>query len=222
MPLFGDPARWPHDDLIGWSDPADVDAAVVVEAYGTGVFPMPVQDVMGWWSPVARGVLPLDGLRVSRSLRKTAKRYRITVDRAFTQVIDRCADPSREGAWIDRRIRELYAELHAAGIVHSVEAWDDADRLVGGLYGVALGGLFAGESMFHDPEHGRDASKAALIGLVDVLRGAGRPQERLLDVQWRTDHLATLGVVEVPRAAYLARLDQALGLPGVDWGSAPR
>lgn len=217
MPLFGDPARWPDDDLIGWSDPDEVDAMVVVEAYGSGVFPMPVQEVMGWWSPMDRGVLPLDGLRVSRSLRKTAKRYRITVDQAFAEVIARCADPAREGAWIDGRIRELYAELHAAGIVHSVEAWDGEGRLVGGLYGVALGGLFAGESMFHDPEHGRDASKAALIGLVERLRAAGHPEQRLLDVQWRTDHLATLGVEELPRSAYLARLDRALAVPPVAW-----
>lgn len=222
MTLFGDPDRWPDDDLIGWSDPADVDAAVVVEAYGSGVFPMPVEDVMGWWSPVARGILPLDGLRVSRSLRKTAKRYRITVDEAFVEVIARCADPRREGAWIDGRVRELYAELHAAGIVHSVEAWDAEGRLVGGLYGVSLGGLFAGESMFHDPEHGRDASKAALIGLVERLRAAGDADDRLLDVQWRTDHLATLGVVEVPRPDYLESLDRALGVGGVEWGSSPR
>ncbi|GAB3625020.1 leucyl/phenylalanyl-tRNA--protein transferase [Mariniluteicoccus endophyticus] len=210
MTTFGPPEDWPADDLIGWS--REVDPMMVVEAYASGVFPMPVEDVMGWWSPLRRGILPLDGLKVSRSLRKTAKRYRITVDQAFGQVIDRCADPARDGFWIDGTIRALYRSLHAGGIAHSVEAWDAEGRLVGGLYGVAIGGLFAGESMFHDTVHGRDASKAALIGLVDVLRAAGDIDRRLLDVQWQTDHLATLGVVEVPRSAYLARLEQALEL----------
>ncbi|GAB3705831.1 leucyl/phenylalanyl-tRNA--protein transferase [Mariniluteicoccus flavus] len=219
MTTFGDPAHWPDDDLVGWSD--EIHPDMVVEAYANGVFPMPLEDAMGWWSPVRRGVLPLDGLKVPRSLRKSAKRYRITVDTAFDRVIARCGDRSRDGFWIDDTIRELYAALHRAGIVHSVEAWDAEDRLVGGLYGVALGGLFAGESMFHDPEHGRDASKGALIGLVAILRAAGSEDQRLLDVQWRTDHLASLGVVEVPRPAYLWRLERALELPAPDWGAVP-
>lgn len=220
---FGPPRRWPDDDLIAVS--RDVDAAMVLDAYRHGVFPMPVRRrLMGWWSPVDRGILPLDGLRVTRSLRKMLGRYEIRVDTAYADVLARCADPKRPGSWIDARIATIYTELHQRGIVHSVEAWDHDGVLVGGLYGVSLGGLFAGESMFHDPVRGRDASKAALVALVERLRTAGGA-DRLLDVQWRTDHLATLGVVEVDRDDYLTRLDRALRLPAPDWaapdGAAP-
>jgi leucyl/phenylalanyl-tRNA--protein transferase len=143
-------------------------------------------------------------------------RYEIRVDTDFGQVLGRCADPKRPGSWIDARIRDIYTDLHHRGIVHSVEAWNPDGVLVGGLYGVSLGGLFAGESMFHDPVLGRDASKAALVGLVERLRAAGGA-DRLLDVQWRTDHLATLGVVEIDRSDYLTRLDRALALPDPLW-----
>jgi leucyl/phenylalanyl-tRNA--protein transferase len=181
---------------------------------------MPLQPgLMGWWSPVERGVLPLDALRVPRSLRKMLPRYEIRVDRAFPQVLAACADPRRPHGWIDGDIGRVYLELHARGVVHSVEAWS-GDDLVGGLYGVSLGGLFAGESMFHDPVRGRDASKAALVALVDLLRGEGgdgSEDGRLLDVQWRTDHLASLGVVEIDRPDYLGRLRRALTLPPPLW-----
>ncbi len=122
------------------------------------------QDPMGWFSPVRRGVLPLDGLRVSRSLRRSAGAFEIRVDTAFEEVIDACGDRRRPDGWITRDVRAAYFELHELGWVHSVEAWRDG-RLAGGLYGVAIGGLFAGESMFHRE---RDASKVALMGLVDV------------------------------------------------------
>jgi leucyl/phenylalanyl-tRNA--protein transferase len=215
---FGPPSRWRDDDLIGVSH--DVDAAMVLDAYRYGVFPMPVRrGLMGWWSPLDRGILPLDGLRVARSLRKMLGRYEIRVDTAFTDVLDRCADARRPGSWIDADIRSIYTQLHREGVVHSVEAWTHDGELAGGLYGVSLGGLFAGESMFHDPVTGRDASKAALVGLVERLRAAGGA-ERLLDVQWRTDHLATLGVVEVERREYLLRLERALTLPAPSWPRA--
>lgn len=204
--LFGDASTWPDQDLIGISE--EFDAHITVEGYAAGVFPMPIDGrVMGWWSPTRRGILPLDGLRVSRSLRKQAKRYSTTIDAAFGDVLDRCADPKREAAWIDSRIRRVYTQLHAAGIAHSVETWDAEGNLVGGLYGVHVRGLFAGESMFHDDELGRDASKVALMRLVTHLRETG---VTLLDVQWRTDHLATLGVIEVSRGEYLTLLDDAL------------
>jgi leucyl/phenylalanyl-tRNA--protein transferase len=213
---FGTAQRWRPSDLIAVS--REFSADLVLEAYRSGVFPMPVRaGVMGWFSPLRRGVLPLDGLRVSRSLRKMTARYEVTVDCAFDQVLARCADPRRPGGWIDGRIRGTYLELHAAGVVHSLEAWDAAGRLAGGLYGVSLGGLFAGESMFHDPVRGRDASKVALVALVARLRAAGEPDRRLLDVQWCTPHLATLGVVEVSRTAYLQRLGDALTLATPDW-----
>ena len=221
---FGAPETWPDDDLVAVSHDIDVD--LTLAAYGSGVFPMPLQPgLTGWWSPVQRGVLPLDGLRVPRSLRKMLGRYEIRVDTAFEQVLAACADPRRPHGWIDDDIGRVYRELHARGVVHSVEAWAGGE-LVGGLYGVSLGGLFAGESMFHDPERGRDASKAALVALVEVLRsgdgddvgdGRGGRPARLLDVQWRTDHLASLGVVEVDRADYLGRLRRALRLPAPDW-----
>lgn len=215
---FGPPSRWRDDDLIAVS--RDVDAAMVVEAYRSGVFPMPVRrGLMGWWSPLDRGILPLAELRVTRSLRKMIGRYEIRVDSAFAQVLARCADPRRPGSWIDRDIRSIYSELHRDGVVHSVETWTDDGRLAGGLYGVSIGGLFAGESMFHDPVIGRDASKVALVGLVELLTAAGR-EDRLLDVQWQTPHLASLGVIEIDRDDYLRRLERTLALPAPDWSLA--
>ncbi len=168
---------------------------------------------MGWWSPDPRAIMPLDGLQVSRSLRKSCDRFDVRVDAAFEDVIDACADRRRPGGWITPEIRDAYVELHRLGWAHSVEAWSaDGSELLGGLYGVAIGGLFAGESMFH---RSADASKVALVTLVEILREDVEPA-RLLDVQWRTDHLASLGAVELPRPVYLARLADALPvtLPG--------
>ena len=219
--IFGPPRDWPTQDLIGLSDELDPD--LVVLAYRCGVFPMPLHNSwfparMGWWSPMRRGVLLPDGMRVTRSLRQAAKRYVTTVDAAFDQVISRCADPSRPHGWIDDDIVNAFTLLHQHGVVHSVEAWTPDGRLAGGLYGVSLGGLFAGESMFHDPEIGRDASKVALLRLVRAMQRDG-DTERLIDVQWRTDHLASLGVIEIDRDEYLAALDETLGLPAPDWAS---
>lgn len=215
---FGPSERWRASDLIAASRDFDVDQAL--EAYRNGVFPMPLGDgrreLMGWFSPLDRGVLPLERLVVSRSLRKMLPRYDIRVDTDFAGVLAGCADPGRSGAWIDGAIRSVYTCLHEQGVVHSVEAWTASGELAGGLYGVSIGGLFAGESMFHRPDVGRDASKAALVGLVNVLRSDGQ-SDRLLDVQWQTPHLASLGVVEISRAAYLARLRRALALPAPDW-----
>jgi leucyl/phenylalanyl-tRNA--protein transferase len=170
---------------------------------------MPVRRrTIGWWSPDPRGILPLDGLRVSRSLRRSVARFDVRVDTAFGEVIDACADPRRDGAWINPPLRAAYSELHRLGWVHSVEAWDD-DGLAGGLYGVVIGGLFAGESMFH---RRTDASKVALVGLVERLVAGGGV---LLDVQWATDHLRRLGVIEISRDDYLRRLGDAVELPPV-------
>jgi leucyl/phenylalanyl-tRNA--protein transferase len=203
------PARDAGDDLVGRG--ADLEPGTLLAAYRQGIFPMPADRRRGgmlWWSPVLRGVLPLDGLRVSRSLRQSARRMQIRVDTAFDEVVAACGDPRRDGAWIDDRVVAAYTRLHELGWAHSVETWVDG-RLVGGLYGVAIGGLFAGESMFH---RARDASKVALVALVDLLRDE-HAADRLLDVQWRTEHLASLGVVEVPRTTYLHRLERALELP---------
>jgi leucyl/phenylalanyl-tRNA---protein transferase len=197
------------DDVVGAG--ADLEPGTVLEAYRQGLFPMPSGDGsigLLWWSPVERGVLPLDGLRVSRSLRQSSRHMEIRVDTAFEEVISACADPRRDGSWIDEGILEAYTRLHHLGWAHSVESWQDG-RLVGGLYGVAVGGLFAGESMFHRV---RDASKVALMGLVGLLSDEHAPR-RLLDVQWRTDHLASLGVVTVPRPAYAELLAEAIDVP---------
>lgn len=206
---FGDPAAWPQQDLIAVSE--EFDAALTVEAYAAGVFPMPLEpDLIGWWSPMARATFLPGSLKVSRSLRKQSKRYVTTVDAAFDAVLAQCADPDRDGSWIDERIARVYAELHRAGIAHSVETWDAEGNLVGGLYGIRLGGLFAGESMFHDPVRGRDASKTALMRLVVELEQVGGV---LLDTQWLTPHLASLGATEISREDYLSRLKDALTLP---------
>jgi leucyl/phenylalanyl-tRNA--protein transferase len=145
---------------------------------------------------------------VSRSLRRSCRDFEVRIDTAFEAVVARCADPRRPQGWITPTITDAYVELHRLGWAHSVETWQDG-RLVGGLYGVAIGGLFAGESMFHRV---RDASKVALVGLVDLLRDE-HADRRLLDVQWQTPHLASLGVVTMARPAYLRALRAALELP---------
>ena len=215
---FGPASSWPEQDLVALS--LEFDAELVLEAYRAGVFPMPLldfslTDAMGWWSPVHRGILPLDDVRITRSLRKSYKKYTVTFDRAFDEVLRQCAHPRRESGWISPQIAEVYTELHHRRVAHSVEAWTPTGELAGGLYGVSLGGLFAGESMFHHPVIGRDASKVALLGLVEKLDDG--VEGRLLDVQWITDHLATLGGVEIDRADYLRMLGEALELPAPNW-----
>ena len=226
------PSRWKFDlsaapageDFLGLG--ADLEPSTVLAAYRAGVFPMPVTGLrrsrlgssLGWWSPDPRGVIPLDGLRVSKSLRASVRRFEIRVDSAFEAVIAACADPRRDGGWIRRDVRASYLRLHEMGWAHSVEAWTVGEphqqHLAGGLYGVSVGGLFAGESMFHGPlREDRDSSKVALVALVDLLRSAGDADRRLLDVQWATDHLTGLGAVELGRPDYLERLAAALTLP---------
>ena len=203
-------AATPGEDLVGVG--ADLSPGTLLAAYRAGLFPMGLgrsgRGPLGWWSPDPRGVLPLDGLVVSRSLRRSLRTFEITVDVAFDAVVAGCADPRRSGRWITEELADAYGGLFRAGWAHSVECWRGG-VLAGGLYGVSVGGLFAGESMFHRE---RDASKAALVALVELLREDGDPR-RLLDVQWRTEHLAGLGVVEVSRAEYRNRLALALRCP---------
>jgi leucyl/phenylalanyl-tRNA---protein transferase len=190
----------------------DLEPGTVLAAYRSGLFPMPLggRRPIGWWSPDPRAVIPLDGLRVSRSLRRSARRYELRIDTACEAVIEACADPRRPHGWITPEVRAAYLRLHRMGWVHSIEAWSvDDGTLAGGLYGVAIGGLFAGESMFH---RRTDASKVALMGLVELLSEAG-PVGRILDVQWMTPHLESLGAREVPRVRYLDLLRRALVLP---------
>ncbi len=216
MPVEPAPTRWRFpdpreapEDLVAFG--GDLEPGTILAAYRHGIFPMPIEEggagEMAWWSPVERAVLPVDGLRVTRSMRRSSRRLRTTIDQCFDDVLSACADPRRPGGWIDGRIAVGYGELARLGWAHSVEVWRD-DDLVGGLYGMAIAGLFAGESMFHRVT---DASKVALMALVDLLDD-GLPG-RVLDVQWLTPHLASLGAVTVGRDAYLHRLETALTLP---------
>jgi leucyl/phenylalanyl-tRNA--protein transferase len=184
---------------------ADLEPGTLLAAYRSGLFPMPVgrDGPMGWWSPDPRGVLPLDELRVSRSLHRSTRRYEVRVDTRFEAVMRACGDPRRKGGWITEPMVAAYVRMHELGWVHSIETWSDEGELVGGLYGIAIGGFFAGESMF---SRAVDASKVALVDLVDRLRGAGY---RLLDVQWATPHLCTLGVIAIPRPRYVVALEEA-------------
>jgi leucyl/phenylalanyl-tRNA---protein transferase len=171
---------------------------------------------LAWWSPNPRGVLTLGGLRVSDSLRRSRRRFQIRVNTAFAEVIDACAARGpEEYQWITGEVRDAYLRLRELGWAHSVETWtpateDEPAELVGGLYGVAIGGMFGGESMFFRKP---DASKAALAALVDLLRADGDPAGRIIDVQWLTPHMASLGAIEIPRDEYLSTLRSALALP---------
>jgi leucyl/phenylalanyl-tRNA--protein transferase len=210
---FPQPSEWPDGDIV--TAGGDLEPSTIVNAYRWGVFPMEVSGlpgVLGWWSPDPRGIVPLDRLCISRSMRQSAKRYEVRIDTCFARVIRACADPAREKCWINEDFITAYTKLHDLGWAHSVEVFDRHDQLVGGLYGVRVDGLFAGESMFH---HARDASKVALMALVHLMRASGMA---LLDVQWCTDHLASLGAIAIRRPEYLARLANAVsqGGPGDD------
>jgi leucyl/phenylalanyl-tRNA---protein transferase len=211
-PVEPPPSRWamPTDGPIDDSDivavGADLEPGTLLAAYRSGLFPMPFdRRRIAWFSPDPRGILPLDALHVSRSLRRSLRRFDVCMDTAFTDVMLGCADPSRSGGWINRAFVDAYARLHELGWAHSIEVVTTEGELVGGLYGIRIGGFFAGESMFH---RATDASKVALVHLVDWLRST---EAGLLDVQWTTPHLASLGAVDVPRAEYLRRLSDAIG-----------
>jgi len=208
---FPDPATAGEDGLVGIG--ADLEPATLVDAYRRGIFPWPHPGApLPWFSPDPRGVIPLDGLVVSRSLRARLRRsgWETTVDRAFAAVLAGCADRSEGrgggGTWITPPMRAAYQRLHDLGHAHSLEVWDGTE-LVGGLYGVGVGGVFTGESMFHLAS---DASKVALVDLVARLAEAGG---RLIDVQMVTPHLASLGARDLPRAEFLALLERVRDRP---------
>ncbi len=201
---------------------ADLEPGTLLAAYRAGLFPMGTGDdgapPMGWWSPLRRGVLLRGEQHTSRSLARSARRFEVTLDRAFDAVVDACADPSRDGRWITPQVRAAYRQLHHLGWAHSIEVWDgdtsaggrhDAGSPAGGLYGVAVGGLFAGESMFH---RSTDAGKVAVRALARWMYAD--PGARMIDVQWQTPHLRTLGVRELDRSAYLSLLTEVLADPG--------
>jgi leucyl/phenylalanyl-tRNA--protein transferase len=206
-----EPCRWTFPDheaadvngLVATG--ADLAPATLITAYVNGFFPMPLgrRRTLGWWSPNPRGILNPEDLRVTRSLRQALKRFEIRIDTSFEEVMTRCGDPRRPSGWITRDFIDAYTRLHELGLAHSVESWNEG-RLVGGLYGVSIGGFFAGESMFFAE---RDASKVALVALVEIL--SDQP-DRLLDTQWTTPHLISLGATDVDRSTYLTRLTQAI------------
>ena len=192
------------------SDEIVLTPTLLLRAYSVGIFPMAQSasdDRLAWFDPDPRGILPLDRFHIPRRLARTvrAERYQVTADADFAAVIDGCAADTvtRPSTWINGQIRALCLELHRMGRAHSIEVWDGA-QLVGGLYGVSLGGAFFGESMF---SRARDASKVALVHLVARLRQGGFT---LLDTQFATEHLAQFGATEIPRAAYRALLAAAL------------
>ncbi len=216
------------DGLVGIG--GDLRPATLLRAYADGVFPWFSQgDPILWWSPDPRSVIELDGLHVSRSLARTIRKgkFRVTVNRAFAAVVRGCAEARPDGTWITPQMIAAYEALHRLGHAHSVETWvrsdpavsceasaargDDLDgwTLAGGIYGVAVGALFAGESMFYRVS---DASKVALVALVERLRARGY---ELFDVQMRTDHTARMGATDIPRDEYLRRLREAVQKTGV-------
>lgn len=193
------------EDLVAVG--ADLEPGTLLAAYRSGLFPMPVdphrrRSKMAWFSPDPRGIIPLDGLHVSRSLRRSMRRFDVAMDTRFREVVVACGDPSRPGRWITNPIVDAYAALFDLGWAHSVEVYEHGE-LVGGLYGLRIERFFAGEAMFHTAT---DASKTALVALGEWLTSTGA---ELLDVQWVTDHLATLGAVALPRIEYLRRLRSA-------------
>lgn len=206
-PVFPDPRDAEPSGLVAVG--GDLSAVRLVAAYRSGIFPWTASPIT-WWSPDPRGVLEINELHISRSLQRTLRqaRFRVTFDQDFAAVIAGCAAaPREEGAtWISPAFRKAYLELHRCGTAHSVEVWNGSD-LVGGVYGVHIGGFFAGESMFHRQS---DASKVGLVRLVERLQSRGVV---LFDTQMVTPVTASLGAREIPRDDYLARLRQAVDLP---------
>jgi leucyl/phenylalanyl-tRNA---protein transferase len=219
MPIQPAASRWAlpaadsadDTEIVGVG--ADLEPGTLLAAYRSGLFPMRVGrgGPIAWWSPDPRGIIPLDDFRQSRSLRRSRHRFDVGIDTAFETVMRKCADPRRPHGWIDEDFVAAYTHLHELGWAHSVESYAGDGTLAGGVYGVSIGGLFAAESMFHRVT---DAGKVALAALVDVLRDAGAT---LLDVQWTTPHLASLGAVDIPRSKYLSLLAEAIERPGPRW-----
>ncbi|MGB8020436.1 MAG: leucyl/phenylalanyl-tRNA--protein transferase [Candidatus Nanopelagicales bacterium] len=190
---------------------ADLSPGMLMAGYRAGLFAMPEPETLGWWSPDPRGILRPADVHVSRSLRRSLGRFTVSVDLAFDRVVAGCADPRRPHGWISEDYARSYSTLHVLGWAHSIDVWDEAGALAGGLFGVEVGGLFAGESKYHVRT---DASKVALVALATLL-AADADQDRIIDVQWCTPDLATLGAVEVPRREYLRLLAAALARPPV-------
>ena len=202
---FPESRKWPKRDFI--IPGADLEPSTLLYAYAHGLFPMHTDGQLWWWSPVERGIIPVHGFHASRSLRKSARRSTCTANNDFAGVMALCAATHTEGEWINDEFISAYTLLHQLGHAHSVEVWNDNHELVGGVYGVRINNFFAGESMFHTET---DASKVALFHLVQLMILDGM---ELFDVQWLTDHLASLGGIAIPRREYLERLTHAVTEP---------
>lgn len=195
---------------------ADLEPGTLLAAYRTGLFPMHVETdegrKVGWWSPMDRAVIELDALAMSRSLRRSLRRFTWTIDEAFDSVVAQCARTHEDPQWIDDDIKQAYHRLHQLGWAHSIEVWQGG-QLVGGLYGVSIGAMFNGESMFHLVP---DASKVALVRLIEIMNRQRHP-DALLDVQWRTEHLGRMGATEISCQDYVGRVRRAIAAPSIRW-----
>lgn len=213
MPVEPEPSSWVFPPVHG-ADPdgpvaigGDLLPGTLLQAYRNGLFPMPIgRRRLGWWSPDPRGVLIPTEAHLSRSLARSIRQFEFRVDTSFVEVVDGCADPTRPHGWISADIKAAYTQLHQLGWAHSVETFFEG-QLVGGLYGICIGGLFAAESKFHTRT---DASKAAVIALARIM--SSRPGS-LIDVQWATPHLESLGVSEIDRDSYVEMSATARSLP---------
>ena len=200
--------NWPKLTFFG----STWDSDVLLAAYRLGMFPMPheisgQECAIGWWSPVERAIFKPSAIVVSTSLRRAFKQFEITMDQDFAAVVRACGDPARPSGWINEDVVDAYCALHRQGVAHSVEVWNHAGKLVGGLYGLDLGGVFAAESMFHTQSN---ASKVALAFLGQRLVD---DSGRIIDTQWLTNHLASMGATTVSRLEYCTALPELLALP---------
>ena len=213
--VLPDPARAPRGrELLAAG--ADLAPGTMLAGYRHGLFPMGLDDddrLIGWWSPDPRGILRPDEVHISRSLARSMRRFKVTTDHTFPAVVAACADPTRPHGWINPDFADVYQQLHELGWAHSVEVWasgpEGEHTLAAGLFGVEIGGLFAAESMFH---HQTDASKVAVVKLCELLSAGRGGDRRIIDVQWLTPHLASLGAREISRKKYLALLRHSLEL----------
>jgi leucyl/phenylalanyl-tRNA--protein transferase len=201
---------WPKLTTFG----SNWNPETLLAAYRFGLFPMPYEidgqeSAIGWWSPHSRAVFHPNEIHVSKSMRAARKKFKVTVDRDFEAVIRACGNPNRESGWINEDVISAFIVLHRLGLAHSIEVWNREDRLVGGLYGLELGGVFAGESMFHIE---KNASKVALVHLGELLNdGNGR----IIDTQWMTSHLESMGAKPINRREYCQILPNLLEIPPI-------
>ena len=202
------PVEWPQ---LTYFD-SNWKPATLLAAYERGLFPMPYaiddnSEAIGWWSPASRAIFVPEEIKISRSLRKSMTHFTVTVDKQFAAVVRSCGDPQRPQGWINADVIDAFTRLHELGHAHSIEVLDPNGELVGGLYGVEIGGVFAGESMFHLQ---RDASKVALVHLAQIM---SKSPGRIIDSQWMTDHLRSLGAQEVSRSTYCQLVTHKLSMP---------